>query len=139
MSVLSYVRICNELLKASPSLQRLLLKIYSILRNIDVGTNIYRTRRKARYQHTQLKVVEFVGFRGYTKDVELVECLQAALPGLEKLVIDPHPVSPSDKCGEWDIGKAIYNAQQLRNILSLGAKLVISSEEDNNNFSSEEN
>uniref|UniRef100_A0A803MSV6 At1g61320/AtMIF1 LRR domain-containing protein n=1 Tax=Chenopodium quinoa TaxID=63459 RepID=A0A803MSV6_CHEQI len=102
---------CTKLLKASPSLQRFVLKLKVFGK---INSDIKIRRRKTIYQHKQLKVIEFIGFRGCAKYAKLVQRLLAKLPSLEKVVVDPQPVLPVHKgYGEWDLEKTIATAQLL--------------------------
>ena len=84
-----------------------------------------RTSRKAIYQHTQLKVIEFISFRGCGKHADLVHRLLVKVPSLEKIVIHPERTSITFK-QPW---RAIETAQMLQNSFFPAVKLVIAAPE----------
>ncbi|KAK9928666.1 hypothetical protein M0R45_025790 [Rubus argutus] len=85
-------------MKASPNLQRLVLKLDEAIMMPHVPREIRNYTPKSPHHH--LKVVEIVGYRGRKGDVQRVMYLVKNALALEKIVIDPVPrwcVWPSEK------------------------------------------
>ncbi|PRQ41689.1 putative F-box domain, FBD domain, leucine-rich repeat domain, L domain-containing protein [Rosa chinensis] len=77
----------NSFLKASPYLQRLVLKLQLYSERACMGMG--EIEKAADCPHNHLKVVEIVGYRAHKSGVELVMHLIKNGLGLEKIVIDP--------------------------------------------------
>ncbi|PRQ41693.1 putative F-box domain, FBD domain, leucine-rich repeat domain, L domain-containing protein [Rosa chinensis] len=78
----------NNFLKASPYLQRLVLKL-QLYQEGPSCMEIGEIEKAADCPHNHLKVVEIVGYRAHTSGVEHVMHLIKNVVALEKIVIDP--------------------------------------------------
>ncbi|XP_062006569.1 putative F-box/FBD/LRR-repeat protein At5g22670 [Rosa rugosa] len=78
----------NNFLKASPYLQRLVLKLQLYLGG-PACMELGEIEKAADCPHNHLKVVEIVGYRAHTSGVEHVMHLIKNALALEKIVIDP--------------------------------------------------
>ncbi|OMO82252.1 hypothetical protein CCACVL1_12005 [Corchorus capsularis] len=117
---------CVKLLKMSPFLHRLTLKVENLGK--------FRKFRKVEEQepekaHGHLKLIEFIGFVGLAVDMELILCLLKSVVSLKRLTIVP--------CSEYYFGAVIptkdaellsaarRRAKKLETRLPPSAELVI--------------